>query len=121
MEAASTVRPHHRRPLLCFLPVLRWQCGWPVQGGLRGAAWAAGGAQQELAAREEAAGAAGGANRKRGSAQALPSLKLPPSPVPSSLAVVLGDGGRLEAWGGRSEEACFVLLMEVLDNMPHDR
>ena len=68
--------------------------------------------------------------RRLQSSRGCQSLAEPrPSPPSSSLlhlspplfAVVLGDGGRLEAWGGRSEEACFVLLMEVLDNMPHDR
>ena len=34
---------------------------------------------------------------------------------------VVGDATTVEAWGATKDEACFVIALEVLDNLPHDR
>lgn len=31
------------------------------------------------------------------------------------------DAGKAESWGGVDERPCFVIMLEVLDNLPHDR
>ncbi|GAB4824262.1 hypothetical protein N2152v2_011308 [Parachlorella kessleri] len=36
-------------------------------------------------------------------------------------AVVQQDGGSEAAWGPPSEEPCYIIMMEVLDNLAHDR
>ena len=34
---------------------------------------------------------------------------------------VVGDAANVKSWGSQSDEACFVIALEVLDNLPHDR
>jgi SAM-dependent methyltransferase len=41
--------------------------------------------------------------------------------APPRFAVRVGDAAAAAAWGGASPEPCFVMMMEVLDNLPHDR
>jgi len=31
------------------------------------------------------------------------------------------DAGKVESWGGVDERPCYVIMLEVLDNLPHDR